>query len=325
MSMFKILFGVAVLFVFSGCFDSNKKTHKFYGNVDVRTLSLAFRVSGRIDKMNFDEGQKVKEGEVIAELDDSLYIEYLNQINAQIDMQKAKIAKLEKGYREEEIKKAKAKFLQSQVEKDRLKKDYLTTKKLYEKKAVSEHEYDLAKAAYETSKASYMYAKSSLEMLKNGYEKEDILSAKANLLALQAQKRLHEINLDDTSLKAPTNGTIITRVYEKGSIVSKGQSVVEIAKDDEYWVRSYISEKYLGIIKLSDEAKIYTDNKKIYKGKVSFISPLAEFTPKTVQTEDLRTDLVYRTRIVLEDFDESIKQGMPVTITFPNVDFNEQL
>jgi len=323
MNVFKIIFIFMFIFGFSGCFNSSDKEVKFYGNVDVRTLSLAFRVSGRIDEINFDEGQKVKQGDVIAKLDNSLFVEYLNQINAQIDMQKATIAKLEKGYRAEEVKKAEAKLLQSQVEKDRLKKDFLTTKKLYEKKAVSEHEYDTAKAAYDMAKAAYMYANSSSNMLKNGYEKEDILSAKANLLALQAQQRLHQINLNDTKLISPTNGTIITRVYEKGSIVSQGQSVVEIAKDDEYWIRSYISEKYLGLLKLGDEASIYTDNKKVYKGKISFISPIAEFTPKTVQTEDLRTDLVYRIRIVLESFDDSIKQGMPVTITFENVNFDE--
>lgn len=323
MNVVKILFLSLLAFGFIGCYDSSEKEIKFYGNVDVRTLSLAFRVSGRIDEINFDEGQKIKKGDVIAKLDDSLYVEQLNQINAQIDMQKATIAKLEKGYRPQEIKKAQAMLLQSQIEKDKLKKDFLITKNLYEKNAVSEHEYDNAKAAYETSRAAYLYAKSSADMLKSGYEKEDILSAKAKLLSLQAQQKLHKINLDDTILKSPTNGTIITRVYEEGSIVSGGQSVVEIAKDDEYWVRSYISEKYLGVLKLGDEASIYTDNKKVYKGRVSFISPIAEFTPKTVQTEDLRTDLVYRIRIVLESFDNTIKQGMPVTIRFENVNFDE--
>lgn len=323
MSAIKLFVVLSIVLSFSGCYNSSEKTVKFYGNVDVRTLSLAFRVPGRIDEINFDEGQKVKKGEVIAKLDDSLYVEYLNQINAQIDMQKANISKLEKGYRVEEIKKAQAKLLQSRVERDRLKKDFLTKKELFKKNALSESDYDDIKAAYERSQAAYLYAKSSVDMLKNGYEKEDILSAKAKLLSLQAQKRLKKINLDDTKLISPTNGTIITRVYENGSIVGKGQSVVEIAKDDEYWVRSYISEKYLGVLKLGDVANIHTDNKKVYKGKISFISPIAEFTPKTVQTEDLRTDLVYRIRIILNSFDDRIKQGMPVTIIFPDVNFDE--
>jgi HlyD family secretion protein len=318
------IFLTVVLFIFAlgGCSKTDSSTHKFYGNVDVRTVSLAFRVSGRLQSVNFDEGQKVKKGQLIAKLDDAPYIEYLKQIDAQISMQKAKIAKLKKGYRKEEVQKAEAKLLQSKVERDRLKKDYMRSKKLYEKDAISEQEFDNVKAAYDSSQASYLYAKSSLEMFKNGYEAEDILSAEASLDALMAQRNLHKINLDDTHLISPTDGTIITKVYEPGSIVNPSQYIVEMAKDDEYWVRSYISEKYLGKIKVGQKAQIFTDNKKAYEGRVSFISPIAEFTPKTVQTEELRTDLVYRFRIVLEHFDDSIKQGMPVTITFTDVEFN---
>lgn len=91
--------------------------------MDIRTVSLAFRVSGRLETVNFDEGEKVKKGDVIAKLEDSLYKEQLNQIDAQVMMQKAKIQKLEKGYRTEEIEKAKAKLLQSEVEANRLKKN----------------------------------------------------------------------------------------------------------------------------------------------------------------------------------------------------------
>ena len=110
-------------------------------------------------------------------------------------------------------------------------------------------------------------------------------------------------------------------MYEEGAIVNSSQTVIELAKDDTYWIRSYMSEKYLGLIKQGMEANIYTDSdtSKVYKGKVSFISPLAEFTPKSVQTEDLRTDLVYRFRIILENQDDKIRQGMPVTIIFPNL------
>ncbi len=323
MRIFYILLTFFLAIGFSGCFNSNGKEIKFYGNVDVRTVSLAFRVSGRLDSVNFDEGQKVKKGDVIAKLDDSLYKEQLNQIDAQIDMQKAQIAKLEKGFRKEEIAKAEAKLLQSKVERDRLKKEFGRIEKLYKTNSVTPQNYDDGKAAYEASKAAYLYAKSSVELLKDGYEKEDILSAKATLNGLKAQRNLSQINLNDTALVSPVNGTVITRVYEAGSIVSPSQPVVEIAKDDEYWVRSYMSEKYLGIIKTGQTAQIHTDNGKTYSGKVSFISPMAEFTPKTVQTEDLRTDLVYRFRIVLDKFDDAIKQGMPVTVTFPDVDFNK--
>ena len=324
MQIFKLfILGALSAAIFNACSINGEKETRFYGNVDVRTVSLAFRVSGRLDQINFDEGEKVKKGDVIARLDDDIYKENLNQIEASIAMQKAKVAKLEKGYRVEEIKKGEAKLLQSGVERDRLKKEFNRVSKLFKENSISEQEYDNAKAAYEQAGAQYLYAQSSLEILKNGYEKEDILSAKAALASLEAQKNLHKINLEDTVLYAPNDGTIITRAYEKGSIVSPSQPVVELAKDDEYWVRSYMNEKYLGIIKTGLKAAIHTDSGNRYKGVVSFISPIAEFTPKTVQTEDLRTDLVYRFRIVLKDFDDGVKQGMPVTITFENINFDK--
>jgi len=304
----------------NSCSFDEKQQNKFYGNIDVRTLSLAFRVSGRLEAIHFDEGQKVTKGALIAKLDDALFQEQLKQIDAQITMQQAMIQKLENGYRKEEIAKANALMLQAKVARDRSHKEYERMQKLYDNSTISDQKYDDAKAAYESAHAKYLYAKSAFEMLKNGYQKEDILSAKAKLASLQAQRALAQINLDDTKLYSPTHGSIITRIYEAGSIVSPSQPIVEIAKDDEYWVRSYMSERYLGTIKTGLKATIHTDNGKNYEGVVSYISSIAEFTPKTVQTEELRTDLVYRFRIVLKEFDEHIRQGMPVTITFPTLD-----
>ena len=307
------------LIFFTSCSQKEKET-KFYGNVDVRTVSLAFRVSGRLNTLNYDEGEDLKKGDVIATIENSIFKENLNQINAQIKLQEIQIQKLEKGYRVEEIEKAKATLSQVKANLDKTNKDFRRAQKLLKSKSISTQSYDNTKATALDLKAQYDYAQSSLHLLQNGYEIEDILSAKATLESLKAQKNILQINLDDTILYSPVDGTIITKVYEEGSIVNASQTIVEIAKSDEYWVRSYISEKYLGIVKAGMKASVSTDNNKSYEGVVSFISPLAEFTPKTVQTEDLRTDLVYRFRIVLKNVDNDLKQGMPVTIRFPELD-----
>jgi HlyD family secretion protein len=287
--------------------------------VDVRTVSLAFQVPGKLQSINFEEGQKVKKGDVIATLDSALYQEQLNQINAQIDVQKAQLQKLEKGYRKEDIQKARANTQQKKVLMENAKTTFKRYKQLLASHSTSQETYDGMKTAYESAEAAYNLAKSSLKLLENGYEKEDILSAKAQLNVLISQRNQHQLNLNYTTLYAPSNGTILTRVYEVGSIINASQVVVEVAKDDDYWVRSYMSEKYLGYIKQGMKALVYTDSGKTYEGVVSFISPLAEFTPKSVQTEDLRTDLVYRFRITLNSYDDMIKQGMPVTIKFPDL------
>lgn len=313
-----ILFLPLCLIYFTGCFQEKKET-KFYGNVDVRTVSLAFRVSGRLETLNFDEGQKLKKGDIIATIENSIFKENLNQINAQINLQEIQIQKLEKGYRTEEIEKAKAKLSEVKANLDRTNKDFARAQELLKSKSISVQSYDDAKALALNLQAQYEYAKNSLELLQNGYEKDDILSAKATLESLKAQRNILQINYDDTVLYSPVDGTIITKVYEPGSIVNNSQTIVEIAKSDEYWIRSYLNEKYLGIVKEGMKAVIKTDSNKTYEGVVSFISPLAEFTPKTVQTEDLRTDLVYRFRIIVNNLDDNLKQGMPVTITFPEI------
>ena len=317
------LFLLSTLFItlMTGCLEQKSNENKFYGNVDVRTVSLGFRVSGKIKNIYFEEGENIKKGEVIASIDDSLYKEYINQTNAQIEVQKAKIQKLEKGYRTEEIAKANALLLEKEVALKKSQIDLKRHEELLSSKAISQQKYDDIKAIYENASALYLYAKSSLDLLKNGYEKEDILAAKAQLEYLISQKNQHEINLEDTKIYAPSNGTLLTRVYEPGSIVNSSQVVIEMAKEDQYWVRSYMSERYLGYIKQGMKALVYTDSntKKAYEGIVSFISPLAEFTPKNVQTEELRTDLVYRFRIILKKHDDMIRQGMPVTIKFPDM------
>ena len=315
---------VLLLLFLNGCNEGKEKVLKFYGNVDVRTVSLAFQVSGKIENIAFDEGQKIEKGDVLATLDSALYKAYLKQSEAQVEAQKIMVQKLEKGYRKEDIEKAKATLEQKKILMENAKSTFERYQTLSKSKSVSEEKYSNIRTEYFSAKALYMSAKSNLDLLQSGYRKEDILSAKAKLDGLEAQMKQHQIHLEETVLHAPANGTLLTRVYEEGAIVRASQVVFEMAKTDNYWVRSYLSEKFLGLIRPDMKAEIYTDSGQKYEGVVSYISPLAEFTPKSVQTEDLRTDLVYRFRIILKEYDDRVKQGMPVTITFPHLKTDSQ-
>jgi len=146
-------------------------------------------------------------------------------------------------------------------------------------------------------------------------------SSKASLDASIASSKGAKKNLDDTKLYAPEEGIIMTRIQEPGAVVEPSNSIYTMAKSKPVWVRAYIPEPNLANVKYGMKAKVYTDtvNPKTgkhreYVGQVGYISPVAEFTPKTVQTEDLRTDLVYRVRIYIYDIDEYLRQGMPVTV-----------
>ncbi len=314
------IFTLIITIYFSGCLKKDTET-RFYGNVDLRTVSLGFRVSGKIQDLYFDEGQKVKKGELLAKIDDDLYKENLNQIQAQIKIQKIQIEKLKNGYRIEDIKKAQATANKALVTFKKAQKDLNRYEELLRTNSVSKQNFDDIKLVFDSAKADLDLANTQLEELKNGYRKEDIQTAYAQLESLQVQEKQAQIHLNDTNLYSPNNGTVLTRAYEVGSIISQGTPIFELALDKEFWVRSYIDEKYLGQIKPNMKAKVYTDSTDhAYNARVSFISAQAEFTPKNVQTQELRTQLVYRVRLIIEDADDKIRQGMPVTIEFDGVE-----
>ena len=159
-------------------------------------------------------------------------------------------------------------------------------------------------------------SKQEVESLYNAQNK-----ANADYNAAKANRDYLSNQLKYTKLYAPEDGIIMVRVQEPGSNVQKGQSVYTMAKTNPVWVRAYVNETDLGNIKYGDTVAVYTDttnpqtgNKREYKGQIGYISPVAEFTPKTVQSTDTRTNLVYRIRVYINDTDLYLRQGMPVTI-----------
>ncbi len=162
----------------------------------------------------------------------------------------------------------------------------------------------------------------------NIFPKQEIESIKHVKNRTEAEYRAAVANRDYignqlkyTRLYAPDDGIITVRVQETGSYVQKGQAVYSMAKTNPVWVRAYINEKDLGNTRYGQSVNVYTDTvnpqtgrKREYKGQIGYISPVAEFTPKTVQSADTRTSLVYRIRVYINNADDYLRQGMPVTI-----------
>lgn len=158
---------------------------------------------------------------------------------------------------------------------------------------------------------------------------EDLDNARSNQLVLQANLASAESalniaiqNLNFTEVYAPTEGIILSRIREPGSVVEPGNPIYSLSITSPVWIRAFIPEPLLGIVYQGMPAEIYTDTRDgvPYKGTVGFISPVAEFTPKTVETTQLRTDLVYRLRIYAENPDKGLRQGMPVTVKLKKED-----
>ncbi len=141
----------------------------------------------------------------------------------------------------------------------------------------------------------------------------------ANLKEAEAALGVAITNLQDTELYAPSDGVILTRIREPGTVVKEADPIYTLSLVSPVWVRAYVSEVQLGDIYPDMQAEVFTDTPggHVYKGHIGFISPVAEFTPKTVETTQLRTDLVYRLRIIADNPDHGLRQGMPVTVKLP--------
>jgi HlyD family secretion protein len=289
------------------------------GNVDIRQVDLGFRVAGRIAEIPFDEGARVSAGAVLARLHTAPYEAAAAASRAQIGVNAAELAKQRNGNRAQDIAQAAALLDQAQATLSRTNADFERYATLVRTDTISRSSYDLSREAYQTAQGKVAAATEALSLQRAGSRQEDIDTAAAQLSLAKAQSDKTDTDLADTVLRAPNDGVILTRAREPGSIVQAGDTVLTLTIDRPMRVRAYVDESNLGRISPGMAVEVTTDsNSKTYHGSIGYISPTSEFTPKTVQTQDLRTDLVYRLRVIVDDPDDGLRQGQPVTVRIPS-------
>jgi HlyD family secretion protein len=286
-----------------------------YGNVDIRSVDLGFRVPGRIAFMPVEEGARVKEADVLARLDIQPLTDQLNAAEAQVNAAIAELAKRRNGNRAQDIAQAQALVAQRRATLVRAKADDERRSGLVTGGAVSQAVFVESHAEYLAAQAQLRAAEQALSLQRAGSRAEDIALAEAQLATAVAQRDKAHTDLVDATIYAPSAGTILTRATEPGAIAAAGEPVFVLTIDRPMRVRAYVSESNLGRIAPGMNVRVKADgNSRIYHGTIGFISPEAEFTPKTVQTQDLRTQLVYRLRIIVTDPDDMLRQGQPLTV-----------
>lgn len=286
-----------------------------YGNVDIRQVNLGFRVGGRIAEMPIDEGAVVQARATLAQLDRQPFIDALKGAEAQVATAQAELDKRRRGNRPQEIAQAQATVTIRRAEVARTREAYERRRTLVATGAVSQALFEAVEAEYRTAQAQLRAAEESLSLSRAGSRAEDIAAADAQLAAAIAERDRIKTNLTDSTLLAPDSGTILTRAAEPGAIVQAGSTIFTLTINRPIRVRAYVAEPDLGRVAPGMTVLVTTDgNSKVYRGVIGFISPTAEFTPRTVQTEQLRTDLVYRLRINITDPDDRLRQGQPVTV-----------
>lgn len=293
----------------------NPDVLRLYGNVDIREVELAFRQPGRMTSMAVDEGAAVTTGTVLAQLDATPYREKLAAAQAELSAAQAELDKLRSGNRPQEIAQAQERVRQAQTASREAERNFARQSTLLKSGASSQRTVDAARAVRDRAAADLASAKAAWSLARDGFRREDVAAGVARVAAAKAALEQARTALADTSLVAPSDGTVIARIREPGSMVASNTPVYTLSLRNPVYVRAYVSEPGLGRIAPGASVRVLTDSSnKVYHGQIGFISPRAEFTPKTVETADLRTDLVYRLRVVVSDADQGLRQGMPVTI-----------
>ncbi|UMB78521.1 secretion protein HlyD [Dickeya fangzhongdai] len=288
-----------------------------YGNVDIRSVNLGFRVSGRLTALNVDEGEVVQPGQLLARLDNAPQQNTLRQEKASVASAQAQLALLREGYRSEEIAQVRSQLEQAQAAYDYANSFYQRQLGLWKQHTLAANALEDARSTRNQTQATLQAAREKLSQYERGNRPQEIAAAEASLAQAQAAEAQAQLSLQDTRLYAPSPGVILTRAAEAGSMLSAGSTVFTLSLTQPVWIRAYVNETQLGRAAPGREVLIYTDGRpnRPYHGRIGFVSPSAEFTPKNVETTELRTDLVYRLRIIVSDADDGLRQGMPVTLT----------
>lgn len=290
-----------------------------YGNVDIHQVSLAFNASERIAELRVREGDKVRAGQLLGVLDKRTATLRLAQAQAQIGIQQQSLARLRAGSRTEEIARARASLAAAEADAGLARKQLARLQAVSAAsggKGVSQQDIEAAAARLEVALAQAENVRKSTRLVELGPRKEDIGVAEQQVVLARAEQALIQRQLDESELRAPIDAVVRARLLEPGDMASPQRPVFTLAITQPKWVRAYVAEASLGRIAPGMAASVSTDSApgRAIAARVGYISSVAEFTPKTVQTEELRTSLVYEVRFLVDDPDDQLRLGMPATV-----------
>ncbi len=312
----KIFVFVVMSILVAACNGNSGDNIEESGTIEATNILISSKVSGTVEKFLFDEGDKISANDTILIIDPELLTIQLKQAEALKAAAEAKFDLLVKGARKEDVIFAQEKLNQAKANFELLSKEMERISNLFESNAVSKREFDQISAKYSIAKSQLKTAEENLKKISNFARPEELKASKANLDKATAQVDLIKKQINDCYVTSPIDGFIVKKFVESGENVAPFTSLVKISDLTKMNVVIYISETELGKVKLGQTAKIKTDTfpDKTYKGKIVYISPEAEFTPKSVQTKDERTKLVFAVKIAIDNPEFELKAGMPADV-----------
>jgi HlyD family secretion protein len=302
------------MFLLAGCgSNADKNDVSATGTIEATESSIASQVPGRIIKMNYEEGSLVKKGDTLAEVDHRMIQQQVNQAQASLTMAKQQYDLLIKGARSEDLRVAEEGVNQAKANFDLAKLSIDRTRKLFSDHSVSQSQMDAAQAQYDVASAQMQSAQQNFEKVQHFARPEEIRSAAAQVEQAQAALDYATISLEHSYVISPIDGTVLEKLVEAGDYANIGTPVYTVSDLRTMKMTVYVSEVDLARIRLGDSAKVVLDGmpNHPFDGKVIFISPTAEFTPKNVETKEDRIKLVFAVKIGIANPENYLKAGLP--------------
>lgn len=308
--------GIAVYLVMHLKPKQEKGVLVLSGNVEVTEMNLGFKSPGRIISLKTDEGDKVNPGQLLAEIDRAELIAQTQQNQASLAETRDRLAELKAGSRPQELEQAKSQVKYTEAELTKAAKDYQRAETLYQNGAIAAQQLDAARRTLDVASSQHRSSQEALSLVKEGPRKETIRAAENRVRQAEASLQTLQERVKDTVLYAPSAGIIIKKNAELGETVSAGLPVFTLGDLEHPWIKVYVKEDKLGKVSLGQKASITVDSfpGKTFEGTITYISPEAEFTPKTIQTHEERVKLVYALKITLPNPEEALKPGMPADV-----------
>ncbi len=308
-----IVLGLAVLGGLSCAGNGAKDVISASGTIETVEVHVASKVSGELLELDVEEGSRVKTGERLALVDHATLDIQLRQAEAGVRLAGAQLALLVKGARSEDIRQAEAALKQVETARTLAEDDGRRMRELARTGSVTTKQAEDAEARLTVATAQRAAAAEALAKIRTLARPEEIQAAEARLAQAQASSDLLQKTIADCTILAPAGGIVTHKAVEPGEIVTQGATIVTLAELDSVYVMIYVTAKELGRVRLGGPAEVKIDSfpDKVFAGKVTYISPEAEFTPKNVQTKEDRVKLVFGVKVEIENREGLLKPGLP--------------
>lgn len=286
------------------------------GNVEITEVNVGFTLAGRIQELTAAEGQPIQKDAPLASLDHVELESAVEQARATFNEAVSRLEDMKTGARSQEVGAAKAQVTAIEAELTKARKDLQRAEKLYQQRLVPASQLDAAKSAYNAVVARHNQSQEQLSLVREGPTKDAIKATEYRVEQAKAALRASEERLKNTTIFAPMTGIILKKNVEVGEIITQGTPIYTIGDLENPWIKVYVKENKLGVVKLGQPAQVTIDSfpGKIYEGTVTYISPEAEFTPKTIQTQEERVKLVFGVKISVKNINSELKPGMPADV-----------